>query len=126
MHCDADGRFVFYNESAAALWGAQQPLSSLEAAAFANRNIIGRDAALVPEGHRAILHLASRCAAAFRHSRSNSRWAKAAETAVALARAEPLVSPGDAFAGAVGVLQDVAAVRQTSRLRDETPRARLT
>ena len=114
--CDADGRLVFYNEHAAVLWGSHPPLGSREAAAFASRNITGSDGGPVLAADTP-LSLALR--GVVPPQPVEVTLGEAAEAVVALASAEPLVSPGGALAGAVGVLQDVTALRQASRLRNE-------
>ena len=114
--CDAEGRLVFYNERAASLWGAQPPLGSNEAEAFAVRGLTWRDGTPVPADETP-----------FRLALKGDTLAvpeelalgTGSEAAVALVSAQLLVSPDGELAGAFGVLQDVTALRQASRLRDE-------
>lgn len=114
--CDADGRLVFYNERAAGLWGTHPPLGSREPDAFASRGLTRHDGTPVPEAETPV-RLALRGATPPRPVELT--LGAASEAAVALASAEPLVLQDGELAGAFGVLQDVTALRQASRLRDE-------
>ena len=114
--CDSEGRLVFYNERAASLWGAEPALGSREAEAFAVRGLTWQDGMPVAEGETP-LSLALQGGGPARAVEMT--LGTAGDSAVALASAEPLISSAGVLAGAVGVLQDVTALRQASRLRDE-------
>ncbi len=114
--CDAEGRLVFYNDRAASLWGAEPDLGSNESEVFAVRGLTWGDGSPVPEAdtplRRALRGITPATAAEVMLGASP-------DTALALVSAEPLVSSAGELAGAVGVLQDVTALRHASRLRDE-------
>ena len=114
--CDEDGRLIFYNDRAAALWGTNPSLGAMEAAAYAVRGLAWQDGTPLAEADTP-LRQALRGAIPARPL--ELALGQGPEALVALASAQPLLSAAGERAGALGVLQDVTALRQASRLRDE-------
>jgi len=113
---DAERRLVYWNNRAAAIWGLQPKAGMAESQAFSLR---GRR---WPDG----LGVAGDDTPLARALRSGEPApptelvvGSGPSLVVVLASAEPLFSGSGGVAGALGVLQDVTALRKASQLRDD-------
>ncbi len=113
---DVQGRLMFYNTRAAGLWGIEPPAGALAPEA------VGTDRPSWPDGSPVSEEdLPLRVALRTGTPAPPVEFALGPERdgIIALASAEPLFTADGELAGALGVIQDVTALRKASRLRDE-------
>lgn len=112
--CDADGRITYFNDRAAALWGAGPAIGQPEAAAYARRRL------LLPDG-TPLLDDGLPIQAALRSGQplANRELRIGEAGTVVLVSSELMTDPRGRPLGGFGVLNDVTDMRQAGRLRDE-------